>query len=235
MDAGVAAVSPGDGDFFDFEAELAGEEKNFRIESPALDLLTREDRIDGGALEGFESALCVGVVEAERETEKEIEDASDDLAVKWLALGLRFGAQPARADSDVGTDIERMKKLGRFFDRRRQIGVAKEDDSSAGIEHAVAHAVPFAAIAGILDEADDSIFRGEGADNISGVVAGSVIDDDDFGVPVLRVDVGENLCERRAEASAFVVGGNDDGVSGGQNSFSVLDSQYPYSVLSTQI
>ena len=58
--------------------------------------------------------------------------------------------------------------------------------ATAGVEHAVANAVSFAAIAGIFHEPQRGIFCREVANNVSGVVARAVIDDDDFGVPLLE-------------------------------------------------
>ena len=95
-------MSPGDWNFLHFESELAGEEKNLGIESPALDFLQGKDRLGRRPFERLESALRVGELQAERGAQQQIEDASEKLAVKWLALSLQFGAKPARSDRDVG-------------------------------------------------------------------------------------------------------------------------------------
>ena len=62
--------------------------------------------------------------------------------------------------------------------------------------------------------------------NLRRVVARPVIDDDDFGIPSLRVHVGQHFLEGRAQARALVVGRNHDAVRGIQKQFSVLSSQF---------
>ena len=115
MNARSAAVAPRNRHFFYFESEFSRQEKNFRIESPALDFLQRKNRVDGGPLERLEPALRIGKMQAKREPEQEIKNASEDLPVQRLALGLHFGTQPARSDGDISSGLERSKKLGRFF------------------------------------------------------------------------------------------------------------------------
>ena len=118
MDAGAAAVSPGDGDFLHFEFEFSRQEENLGIESPALDFLQREDRLHRRLLEGFEAALRVLELQAERDAQHQVENSAEDLAVQGLALRLGFGAQPARADGDIGALFQRLEKLRGFFDGR---------------------------------------------------------------------------------------------------------------------
>ena len=79
----------------------------------------RKDGFDGGAPEGFEATLRVGEVKAERETQDQVEDAAEELAVQGLALGLSFGAQPAGTDGNVGACVQRVKELWGLFDRAR--------------------------------------------------------------------------------------------------------------------
>ena len=45
MNPRAAAVSPAHGNFLHAESELARQEKNLRIEAPALDLLQRQNRL----------------------------------------------------------------------------------------------------------------------------------------------------------------------------------------------
>jgi len=220
VDAGSVAMGPGYGDFLYFEAEFAGEEKNFGVESPALDFLAREDGVDGRTIEGFESALRVSELKAEGEAEQQVEDAAEELAMQRLALGLGFGAQPAGADGDVGSGFEGGEKFGSFFDGRREVGVGEEDELSARVEHAVAYAVAFAAIAGIFYQAQSRLVCGEASNNMGRVIARSVVHDDDFCIPALGMYVRQHFFEGRAETSAFVIGGNHDAVGGRQGWFS---------------
>src|SRR5579863_846321 len=214
MDTGPAAVAPQHGDFLHLKSKFAGEEKNLGIESPALDFLQREDGLDGGLAEGFESALRIGELEAERDAQQEIEDAAEDLAMQGLALRLGFGAQPARTDGDVSAGFDGCEEFYGFLNRRGEIGVAEENDAALSVEHAVADAVALAAVAGIFDEMNDRIMGGEAADDFRGIVGRAIIYHDDFSIPLLSVNVGEDLLERGAEARALVIGRDDDAVFG---------------------
>ena len=98
MDTRAAAVSPGDGDFLHFEFKFSRQEESLRIESPALDFLQGEDRLHRRLLKGFETALRIFEFQAERDAQHQVENSAEDLTVEGLALGLGFGAQPARAD-----------------------------------------------------------------------------------------------------------------------------------------
>ena len=137
-------------------------------------------------------------MKAECEAQQQIEDAAEELAVQRLALSLRFGAQPARADGDVGAFLERVEKLGRFFDRRRKVGVAEEHDAAAGFNMPLRTLYPLPRLPGFSHQTQDGILRGEQANDVGGVVARAVVHDDDFGVPALRVHVGEHPIQRRA-------------------------------------
>src|SRR4029077_15985377 len=91
MDARVSAVRPLHGHFLDFHSKLAGEKENFGVKSPAFDALQRENGVGSAAREGFESALRVVVGKAENKAQGKVEDASQELAMQGLALGLQFG------------------------------------------------------------------------------------------------------------------------------------------------
>jgi hypothetical protein len=195
MDASFATVSPGHGNFFYFKTELASEEEYLGVESPALDFLHGKDRIDRAAFKCLEAALGIGEVKAEGEAQKQVENAAEKLAVQGLAPRLGFRAQPARADGDIGSRLERLKKLWGFFDGRRKVSVAKEDDGTLGVKHAVADTVSLAAITGILHQMHNRIFGGKGMNDFGGVVARAVINNDDFAIPALGVDVGEHFLE----------------------------------------
>lgn len=211
VEARAFAVRPDDRNFFDGETEAAGEEENFRIEAPALDALKREDALSSRAAEGFESTLRVGEIEAEKKAQGEIEDAPEELAVEGLALGLQVGAKPAGADGDVGAGGDGGEKFLRLGDRGGEIGVGEEADVAASVEHSVADAEAFAAVAGILDEKDLRVGLAVLADDFGGIVAGAVVDNEDFNVPVLQAGEVEKFVERGAEAGALVVGRDDDG------------------------
>src|ERR1700691_6165736 len=94
-------MSPAYRNFDDAVAALAGDEKNLRIKAPALDGLELEDSLRGGAGEGLESALRVGVRQTHYCVGDQVETAAEELAVKRLANGLARALKPARADGDV--------------------------------------------------------------------------------------------------------------------------------------
>ena len=90
-------------------------------------------------------------MQAQREAQQQIEDSTKDLAVYRLALGLSLSPKPARADRDISIFIKRVEKLGRFFDWRRQVGVAEDEDLSPAVEYSVADTITLASIPGILN------------------------------------------------------------------------------------
>ena len=98
------------GTSFTLNPNLRARKQDFGIESPALDFLQRENRLDRGLLEGLESALRVLELKAESDAQQQIEDPAKDLAMQGLALSLGFGAQPARADGDVGAFLQSCEK-----------------------------------------------------------------------------------------------------------------------------
>ena len=73
IDLGTVIVSPGNRHLRHSQSVLARKKQDFGIEAPALDLHVREDLGDGFAVEGFESALRVGVRESKNGAERKIE------------------------------------------------------------------------------------------------------------------------------------------------------------------
>ena len=105
-------MTPYDGNFSHFESQLAREEQDFGVESPALNFLQWKDREGCRSFEGFESTLRIFELEAQGEAQQQIEDSAKHLSVYWLALGLNLSPEPARADRDVGAVIQCVEKLG---------------------------------------------------------------------------------------------------------------------------
>src|ERR1700686_3757755 len=98
IDAGSAAVSPGHGNLPHSEFELSRQKENLGIESPALDLLQREDRPNRRLTESFEATLRVLEFQTERGAQHQVEDPAEDLAVQRLALRLCLRPQPAGSE-----------------------------------------------------------------------------------------------------------------------------------------
>ena len=76
----------------------------------------------------------------------------------------------------------------------------------------MAHGIALAAVSRILQKADARIFTGVAPDDVGGVVARAVIDDDDLRVPPLLGSVGEDLVQSLSDALALVVRRYDDAV-----------------------
>ncbi len=73
------------------------------------------------------------------------------------------------------------------------------------MQHSIAYAVSLATIAGIFDETQRGIVSRLLADDLSRVVFGAIVYHDDFRVPAILSDAGEDPLKRLADASAFVV------------------------------
>ena len=125
MNSRAAAMRPGHGNLLHAESEFAGEKKNFGIESPALDFLQRENFLYRLLLKSFVAALRILETKAESNSQQQIKNTAEELAMEGLALGLGFGLQPARSDGDVGAVIQRFEKFGKFLDRRREVASLK--------------------------------------------------------------------------------------------------------------
>ena len=141
-----------------------------------------------------------------------VEAAAEELAIERLANGLARALKPARADGDVGAGGDGGKKPVGFLDWSREIGIGKHDYLAERVKNAVAHAVAFAAIAGILEHADFWGIGGEGTNDFSGVVVRAVVDHDNFGVPATLANAGDDGLKRAADARGLVVCGYDDAV-----------------------
>src|SRR5437667_965646 len=100
-------------------------------------------------------------------------------------MRLQFWLKPARSDGDICAGPNRREELGCFFDRRGQVGIAEQENLAARVQHAVAHAVSLAAIAGIFEQPERRMRLGVTADEVGSLVARSVIDDNDLRIPAL--------------------------------------------------
>lgn len=183
MQSRTLAVRPEHGDFFHGKTHTPRQKEDFGIESPALDLLQWENALRGLAAKGLESALGVGIIQAQKQAQDQVEDSSEGLAVERLPLGLKIGAEPARSDRDVGSGGDRVEQFGRLTDWRGEIGIGEQADIATRMQHTVANAETLTAIAGILHEQDLGMHLAVLADDLCGVVARSVIDDQNFDVP----------------------------------------------------
>jgi hypothetical protein len=209
-------VSPRDWNFRDFHSRFACKVEQFRVKPPTLDLLLWEYLSRSRARECFETALRVFDIEAENNSKRDVEGAPIKLTQQRLPLSLKLGTKPTGADGDIRAGMDRFEKLRGFFNGRRQVGVTKKKYLAGSIQHAVADAISFAAIARIVEKAEVRVRCGILADEIRSVIPRAVVDDDNFGIPSPRRDVVQNTIECRAQARGFVVSRNDDAVLGHQ-------------------
>jgi len=209
-DAAALIVAPGDGDFDDGVFELAGDEEDFGIEAPALDGLEAENRLCSVAAEGLEAALRVLEGQAHDLAGNPVEAAAEEAAVERLVDGLLLLVEPAGADSDVGAGIDCGDEALGFFDGGGEVGVGEHHNLSRSLEEAVADRVAFAAVAGILDEMKAGVRGHPLLDDGGGVVGGTVVDDEDVGVPGAGVYATEHAGEGCFDARSLVIGRDDD-------------------------
>src|SRR4051794_27152731 len=68
--------------------------------------------------------------------------------------------------------------------------------------------VAFATIAGVLKKANDGAALRILTNDLRGAIARAVVYDQHLGLPLLLIDVGENLVQRGGDALALVISGN---------------------------
>src|SRR5438477_10303413 len=82
------------------------------------------------------------------------------------------------------------------------------------MQHAVAHAVSFATIARIFQQPEAGIHCRIFASDFSGIIARAIVYNDNFRIPATLASVSQNSIQRRSDARALVIGGDDDAVRG---------------------
>lgn len=194
------------------QIKCSSEKKNLRIESPTLDLLHREDDINCAPVEGLESTLTISIMQAQNDSQRQIENSSKTLTTQWLSCGLKFRSKPSRPNCNIGSLFNSRKKFWCLFDGRRQIGVAEEQYLSLRVQHSVANAIAFAAIARIIYQTHHWITNALQPYNFRSVIGRAVVHNDYFGVPALFTDKSEDSLQSLANAYAFVIRGKHDAV-----------------------
>src|SRR5919198_401555 len=135
VDFGALVVCPFhrylDGD----HSGLVAEEQDLGVEPPALDALPRKDGLGRPAGKGFEAALRVFEAQAQNDSQQQVEDTTEELTIERLALGLELGAQPARANGDVGALFDGSDQLVRFVYGGGKIGFLRAHSRTiSGVE-----------------------------------------------------------------------------------------------------
>jgi hypothetical protein len=227
MESRALTVRPNHRDLDRLQTHPAGQEKNLWIKPPALDPLQGKNSLRRLTSKGFEAALRIPEMQTQNEPQQHVKNASERLPVEGLALGLEFGAQPAGSYGDVGPLMDSIEQFLRFGDRRGEVGVCKQTNITASVQHAVAHAISLATVSRVLHELNLRVGAGVFTNDRRSIVARAVVHHQDLGIPFLFSGVAEDFIERGANAAAFVVGGDDEAVGQGSSQFSVLSSRFP--------
>src|SRR4029077_14497385 len=96
--------------------------------------------------------------------------------------GNERSVESARAYGHVISSLQRGKQFVRFLDWRGEIGIGEKRDTSAGLEHSMAHAVAFAAILPIRDKPQRRKLVRPLLNNLCRPVGRPIIYDDYFGL-----------------------------------------------------
>src|SRR5215472_15280371 len=153
-DAGARVVSPAHRNFLDLISALERDEKNLRVEPPALDRLKLKYSLRGAPSKCLEATLRVRKGKVHHHSGQQVEASAEELPVKRLAMRLPAGGQPAGADGDIRSPGNDCKQSLRLIDRRRQIGVGKHHHVAQRLQDPVAYAVTFAAIGWVFKQTD---------------------------------------------------------------------------------
>ncbi|MGB2886896.1 MAG: hypothetical protein WBC04_04305 [Candidatus Acidiferrales bacterium] len=209
-------VGPAHGDFDADKAVTAGEEEQFGIEAEALTALLFEGDPGTIAAECFEAALGVVEGQADEQADEAIENDSGDFAHAGLVDGDEAAVDGARTNRYIRL-VEGREKLVRLLDGSGKIGIGEQGDVTTRFEHAVAHAVAFAAVAAVRNQAQARKFRLPILNDAGGGIGRAVVHDNHFRgirIPAAGREVIMDSSERAWQARSFVVSGNDDGKLG---------------------
>jgi len=138
--------------------------------------------------------------------------AAKELAIEGLALGLAAALQPAGADGDVRALLDGGKEVFSLLNGRREVGVGEQHHIAPRLEHPGAHAVAFAAVAGVFKQPDLGRILRKGAHHVGGRVGGAVVDYQNLGIPATCSNAAHHRGKRRQDAGALVVNRNHDAV-----------------------
>src|SRR2546427_7619693 len=207
---GLWVGRPTHGNFDGAEAMAFGEEENFGVEAEALDALLLKDDARVFADEGFKAALRVGEIQPSDRADDGIENLAGKLAQRRLVNFDQAGIHAARADSDL-VATQRGEQLIGLLDRRGQVSIGEQHDPPAGLEHAVAHAVAFAAVAAVREQPQAGEFRAPLFHDSRTAVARAIVHDDHFRAGGARPQILPHTPQGFGQAPFFIVSGDDDG------------------------
>src|SRR5712692_4289075 len=166
MESRALTVRPNHRDLDRTQTHPAGQEEDLWIKPPALDSLQGENSLRRLPTKGLEATLRVPETQPQNEPQQHVKNTSECLPVKGLALGLQFGAQPAGSHDDVSPLMDGIEQFFCFGDRRGEVGICKQTNIAASVQHAVAHAISLAAVPWVLHELNlrvgASVFTSDG-------------------------------------------------------------------------
>jgi hypothetical protein len=148
--------------------------------------------------------------EVEDATQQKIVETAVESSVPGLRLRLQFRIDPARADGDVGSILERVQQLLSILDGSRVIRVREQNDVAGCALYPVANGLTLAAINGVVDQANSRMLSAKASHNGGCVIRRSVVDYNHFGVPRLGLDECKHLIKSARNSFGFVVCGDDD-------------------------
>src|SRR5579859_3108778 len=213
MHLGTIVMAPPHRYFGNFQTLFTRQENKLHVKGPAMDLLQGKNGLRSLAGEGLETALGIVEIQSHHGFEKKIEGPRINPPQQRLPLKLKRRIEPARADSDIGPAFERGKELVGLYNRRREVGVGKQQELAPGVEHPVADRKAFALVSRVANELDFRILGGKTSNNLRGVISGAVVDHQQLSAPLVLAQMLNDTLQRAADPPALVIGGNDDAVS----------------------
>src|SRR5947209_20202331 len=106
MDLRAVVMRPNHGHLRDPVATLARNEKNLRVETPALDLLARKHSMRSLFGERLQPALRVAIRQPQQHPVHNVVQASCNLAKDRLPLRHRLRTRPARTDRYIRAGVD---------------------------------------------------------------------------------------------------------------------------------
>ena len=175
-DSGVPVVGPMDGHLGDAAPECLGEEKDFRVENPAVDFLNPEDPLGRRGPETLEPAGDIVDPLDQKAVGKDGEDFPHDLPMPGLMDQDHGVPVLTGTDDDIVIAQKREETIG-FLERGGEVDVKKENRLARGVFHPPADGRPFPAVDAVGETADPGIPGFPGANLGRRCVPGAVVDD----------------------------------------------------------
>ena len=130
---------------------------------------------------------------------------------KALLAFVFVGGADHRAHIDVQfSGRDRLDKLGRFLDRRGEIGVGKQTDRGCRRQQSFPHGCAFAPIGRVFEQTrgDRGLRRENLTDDFGGRVRRTIVYDDQFAARAGFLQVGEVCSQALADPLRFVESGD---------------------------